>query len=421
MADTETPTAEKPAPTPAESKVLQKCQDAAMAGGWVHPFFLVPLAHATWEVTKAVKTMDVDSDLKIRVNPEFVERTPPRTLAGCIFHEVLHPMLGHTGRQGSRDQKKWDIASDMVINTMLAKLGFDLPKGVYYCPAGHEEEAAEDVYEVVKPEDENKQDPGNVGQGCGMAQGQNPGQGDGEGEGDGQGQGNGQGQGDSEKDSQFWGEMMAQAMQAEAATHSRGSDPFKALARLFEAPENRVGWRQLLRATVNRVAAGGGRDMTSASRRNRRSPPGIILPGWISHKPRVAVVIDTSGSMSDKMVEQAVGEAAAIGEVTGSDVFVALHDAQCYWSGWVRGAKDAQLAKRIVGRGGTCAREAYQKVAEQRGRFDAMIHLTDGEISWPETPGNARRLIIGLIGESRYAEEHLPEGRCQLVKVEMGD
>lgn len=406
-----------PAVTPTESaQVLALCNEASMAGGWVHPFFLIPLSHARWEVTRSVTTMSVTADLKIRVNPDFVRAQDQRQLCGVIFHEVLHPLLGHHHRVASRDPKKWGIACDMVINSMLRALNMPLPQGAFYAPHGMENASAEEVYEKVTDQDVKRMAPQNVGQGCqALAAEPEPGDEEGKGKGeDGEGEegGKSMGPGDGEE---FWGEVLAQA-----ESMARGTAAWEVVAKLFKVPQSTVKWESLVRSTINRVAASGGRDMTTASRRNRRSPPGIVLPGWISHRPQVAVVVDTSGSMSDDMVAQAVAETVRIARAAGAALFMVLHDHRPYWSGWVDYRKADGITKRINNRGGTDCHAAYAVVAESRGRFDAMIHLTDTEVGeWPDLPGNCRRGIIGAIP---FRNGHCGTGPewAQLVQVNLG-
>ena len=265
---------------------------------------------------------------------------------------------------------------------------------------------AEEYYDVIDPQ-EMPQELGSIGRGCGVEPGDQPGDASGS---DGEVE-NSPGQGTD------W-EIVAH--QATAA--ARGTASMAALGPLLTPKPAAVSWRTMLRATLNRVAASGGRDMQSATRRNRRSPAGIILPGWISVRPSVAIVIDSSGSMSEDMLSRAVAESRAIGEATGCRVFLALHDSVCYFAGWIdTKCSPEKLSKLVTKRGGTDAAPAYERVGAERARFDVMIHLTDGELGeWPALPRNARRLVAAIVGrgiDSRWMST--PPAGATVLKVEV--
>ena len=79
-------------------------------------------------------------------------------------------------------------------------------------------------------------------------------------------------------------------------------------------------WRELLGAAVRSAAAcaGVGEDYTYG-RPSRRSAgvPGVVLPSLRRTPPRVCVVIDTSGSVSDAELGSALLEVAAISRAVG--------------------------------------------------------------------------------------------------------
>lgn len=391
-----------------------RCRDVGLAIGWIHPFFLIPLSYLRFEETDKIPTAAVYDSGLVLVNPKFAAGISDRQLAGVVCHEIMHLLLQHSGRKGSRDHLKWNIATDLAINSALRQMSIELPEGALYPPHGAEGTTAEEFYDKLPPmpPDAGK---GGVGRGCGVEKDPNGQSGAGEGEGDEEGEGAG---GKAPAPGQVDWEVVAHQAQASA----RGTESAKAVAPLLSRKESAIRWKNLLRSTFNRVAASGGRDMQTMSRRNRRSPDGIILPGWISYRPTVAIVIDSSGSMSNAMLARAVAEAQAAGEAAGARVFLALHAAHCYWHGWidVKGAPD-KLGRLMTYRGGTDAREAYERVGEERAKFDTMIHLTDCELgTWPALPENVRRLVVGQIGGGRYASKP-PEGKSTVIKVECGE
>ncbi len=385
----------------------ERCREMGLAQGWIHPFFLIPLSYLKFEESEKIPTACVFDSGRVLINPKFAATCTDRQLAGVVCHEIMHLMLQHSNRRGSREQARWNVATDLAINAALRQMGIELPDGALY-PPNNDGSTAEEFYELLPQMPQMKPAAGKVGAGCGVEKDPNgqPGAGEGEGE---PNEGSGQGGVD-------W-EVVAHQAQASA----RGTKSAEALAPLLSRKESAIRWRQLLRSTVNRIAASGGRDMQTMTRRNRRSPGNVILPGWVSTKPTICIAVDTSGSMSDKMLEHAVAEARAAGESVGARVYVALHDARCYWHGWldVKGAP-GKLAGKMTHRGGTDATDTYTTIGGERQKFDAMIHLTDGELgSWPEIPSNVRRLIVAVIGSGRYMTQ--PPTRATVVKVECGE
>lgn len=77
--------------------------------------------------------------LKIWWNPYFFISIPQPEQIFVLAHELWHVAYLHALRRGNRDPKKWNIAADHVINTMLiqdgysvANLGFDILRDMKY-------------------------------------------------------------------------------------------------------------------------------------------------------------------------------------------------------------------------------------------------------------------------------------------------
>jgi predicted metal-dependent peptidase len=124
--------------------------------------------------------------------------------------------------------------------------------------------------------------------------------------------------------------------------------------------------------------------------------PDFVIPALRRPVPEVAVLIDTSGSMSEKMLAQAVAEVGGVlrqlgmrHTITVLSVDAAVHTCQRVFS-----ATQIQL----VGGGGTDLRKGFKKVCEMHSKPQILIVLTDGETPWPETAPPGIRTIIVLLG-----------------------
>lgn len=342
-------------------------------------------------------------------NPLFFKQLNDDEAKFVLAHEVMHLLMLHFGRQGSRKHKRWNRSTDRVLNHSIRSIGLTPPDGALFPLAKeHEEYTAEEAYEV-EPEqtgDETPYDFHSVpspGAGCGaMTRG-----GDGDGDDDKEGDLPGEGQTPSGgvptmvEAARIWRNAAAQA-QAQARATGAGSNTGDLLARILDVPPSRVKWSALLNGMCHRALAQHGRDDVSFTRRNRRSfDSDFILPGGVTYCAQVAAVVDTSGSISDESLAQAISEVESISAATNVAIYLVTHDADVQWQGWVHpGTRRGIVANAFTGRGGTVFAPAYAAVEEASKRFDGLVHLTDGEPwdPWPERPRNVKKLIVALLG-----------------------
>lgn len=366
----------------------------ANAMGWAHPFFAIPSARVRFKEDtdgRITKTAGVSADGWIYLHTPWASKLTKAELQGLIAHELMHLILGHRRRQGNRIHRVWNIACDMTINYALKKSGFVLPGDGVYPPEKWETWHAERIYDELMAQGESQKpqdgDPA-PGQGCGVMAPQ--------GDGDPQ-----DGEGGSQKTeaecSRQWKEI---AVQAAEMGRTQGAGKDDALVGAIEVPEPRVRWSAILRKGLSTARSAHGRDSQTWTRRGRRSQAvGPQFCGWQTKAAKCAVVIDTSGSMSDDTLAQCVAEAVAISRASGVRVYLVTHDAGVQWAGWLApNCRPEAITKALKGRGGTSAYEAYKNVANAAKRFDAFIHLTDGYLGWPQWPENTRKRIVALTG-----------------------
>src|SRR5262245_51579595 len=110
-----------------DTPAITRAKNAAIALGWTYPFFLVPMGKVeNWVETRDIKTMAVSLSGTIKINPDFVGTLSEHELAGVVFHELFHPMLGHHERMGSRHPRRWNRAADRALNQALREMGIRL-------------------------------------------------------------------------------------------------------------------------------------------------------------------------------------------------------------------------------------------------------------------------------------------------------
>jgi predicted metal-dependent peptidase len=163
--------------------------------------------------------------------------------------------------------------------------------------------------------------------------------------------------------------------------------------------EPTVSWQRLLSSAVRRgVTDIAGRVDFSYRKPSRRSSVmgDVVLPSLRQPLPKVAMVLDTSGSMNDHLLAQCLGEVEGVLRGLGvgrRHLKIVCCDAMAFEAQKVMQARDVQL----LGGGGTDMGAGLAKAAELRPRPDLIIVLTDGHTPWPGTPPRGIRVIVGLM------------------------
>ena len=80
-------------------------------------------------VTYEVDTMAVDAKANIYINPQFLKKITPDEAVGVLVHETLHIITQTFPRQRGREMEWWNIATDYLMNNIILRDGFKLPKG----------------------------------------------------------------------------------------------------------------------------------------------------------------------------------------------------------------------------------------------------------------------------------------------------
>lgn len=366
------------------------------------------LAHALFSMhavaAEGLGTLAVDRSWRLYVDPTVVAEWGPRVTGGGLVHEVSHLIRDHAGRAAhlgtDRDHPTWNYATDAAINDDLLAAGVPLPDGVITpdalgLPPGGIEEAYYELLRQTPPQDDTNSggdggdasdDAGGCGSGAGdpVATWELPAD-------------DPQAPGLTPGDATMARRIVAQAIRDHA--HSgRGSLP-AGLTRWAEqellAPT--VAWRRVLGSSVRRAVAWarGGGDYTY-SRPGRRQIPRVITPALRRPKVTVAVVIDTSASMSEGQLTAALSEIQGVIRAAGlgaRGLAVLTCDAAVASTSEVRRVG----AVRLGGGGGTDMRVGIAAAQARRPAPDVIVVLTDGFTPWPAQPTRAR-LVIGLIG-----------------------
>jgi len=350
------------------------------------PFF----AHLSRRINKTKTTSIATAGVRITdqgqfemaYNPEFFEKLTFRQRSGVLKHEFYHIILQHvTGRlPDGKMTKIWNIATDLAINSHIKD---ELPDGA--CIPQQEpfqdyplNQSAEFYLKMLKEDERFNQDPNDNGDGQ---------------DGDGQG-GDGQGSGlpNSLDDHSGWGgdnltdeqkealvevakERLKEAMKdAVSEVSSSGTGWGSVSAEMRKAIQDfitpKVDWRKVLRYFIKTSQRANKR---STPRRINKRFPYIHSGKRVTRTAKIAISIDQSGSVDDKMLALFFSELSNLSkyaeftvvpfdtEVSEENVFV-----------WKKGKKRTW---ERVSCGGTCFDAPTNWVNERN--FDGHIILTD--------------------------------------------
>jgi predicted metal-dependent peptidase len=200
------------------------------------------------------------------------------------------------------------------------------------------------------------------------------------------------------------------------AAKSRGTMPAGWVRWAEEVLRPRVDWRKQLRRVVRgAISEGFGHRLDFSYRRPHRRAAiyhPFILPALQGERrPRIAVVVDTSGSITDKALCQALMEVRAVLEQLRTRITVIPCDAVPYEAVQILNRRDWELARgKMRGGGGTDMRAGIRAAMALEPLPDAIIVLTDGYTPFPDPPRPTEPPIIWGIWQ--YGDEEPPQPPC---------
>lgn len=368
--------------------------------------------------------------------PPFVEAMTVDELYGVVQHEIEHIVRCHCLRVGGRNPVAWNIAADMTINgkKKSPRIGVqDSRTGTHVVPLSGQiiwipedwpdNESAENYYDRLEKQQAKlgkccdncgRPTSGNDKSGKGGKGKSKDDQDKGQGQGQGQGQGkdqsqNGDGGGaDSEAcpkcgqsgneysyggvsgkmidDHSVWNQsdvsqdearQIVRDIVTQATEKSQGDVPGHLQEAIKALNKPVVRWRELLRFYLGRHV---GNQRVTFSRRNRRHDH-FGVPGISRHAAaNVVVVVDTSGSVGQKELQQFFAEIDAIS--SRAKVKVLLWDAS--YQGYSPYRRNDWKNFKVKGRGGTDMAAPMQWLMDNKQITDVTVMLTDGYCNWIE-------------------------------------
>lgn len=372
---------------------------------------------------------------------EFWDRLNPKQQRTLICHEVMHKALLHDlriptiAKESPENFRLWNKACDYAINQhLLDPVRFEFP------PDGQTDryelnrfnnQSAEQIFATLfdeaqekdddpeeTPEDDNPS-PEETGGGDGDATGDDPSQDDTDDQS--MGDSNDDGDNDDASQTQEWGEVREceidddpeeqiaerkrEVRQAMINAKQSGSMPLGLETQIEQqAMKPSVPWESLLANAIGSISP------IDFSFQSPKQINNVLLPRFMAETiGRIALIIDTSGSMTPPHLEKAIAEtrnATHVFEDAGMDQTFAL----IYADTEVHSATELMPDDDIPnpkGGGGTDFSSAFEFVDNMDEQPIIVIVITDGFVSVEKTPEADTIFLITPHGSPMFGDEGL--------------
>lgn len=297
--------------------------------------------------------------LEIRYNPEFFMSLTTDEQVFLLLHEAMHVAYLHMERLQDRNIRKWNIATDHVINLQLIERGYKMPEGALADPQ-YKGMSSEQVYDLLNDSDANNT---NVMLDLESPPGDLP---------------------DGALQREVEDILIRASVQSKMAGNKPGTIPGDIEIFLDRLLNPKLPWHQILRKFFNNMS----KNDYSWRRPNRRFFPNHYLPGlWSEKVMDLAIAIDSSGSVSDEDFQQFVSETHTIIKSQNPDKITLIQfDYGLRSVDEVRSTMDL-MRVTFTGRGGTYINPVLDWARENKPKV--LLVFTDGEFHthYAEDPG----------------------------------
>ena len=367
-------------------------------------FTLVEVPH------ESLPTMGIDRRWRLYYSPDFVLGETPEALATVLLHEALHCLHDHADRfealnRPTHEHPIWNYAGDAAINAVLDEGRMPwttVAPGRYatLAPYGVTDDMTTEAaflaimeYRAQHPEELiDVADCGSISGGLSRAyeipvdSEHSPGM---------------------RSDQQ---DIIRDRVAYDVIRHERdrGSVPAGLLRWAQDLLNPRIDWREALASRMRRdlASVAGRRDYTYArpSRRHeamRLAGSPAILPAMRQPAPpRVACVVDTSGSISTSELRGFLGEVIGITRALGvaTAVSVIACDAKTYAPQRLQRQRDIESV-RLEGGGGTDMGAGLAAAEQLSPRPHIVVVFTDGYTPWPLSKPRRTDSVIVVVSD----------------------
>ena len=339
-------------------------------------------------------TVSVDEGWRMRADPDLIAGWTAAQLGSVLVHHVCHLLRTHGERAqavgvSSHDAPRWVQAADAEINDDLVPAGLDLPgRPVLPADLGAPDGLLAEQYFEASTTDRSAKNKNLAAAGdwldCGSGADGVPRPDDG-----------------PPARPGWQADLLRRQVAQDVIAHAKlaGNVPAGLLRWAEEILDPKINWRRVLAAELRRAVAevSGAVDYSYRRPSRRAAVAGnVVLPALRRPVPDVAVVCDTSGSMTEDLLAAALAEVEGLLRALGlaRQVRVLACDYAAGPAQRVSSARQVQL----VGGGGTDMGTGIAAAVALRPRPAITVVLTDGYTPWPAAAPKGTRVVIGLLG-----------------------
>jgi len=342
-----------------------KLDKAKVAIGLDAPFFASILYKRKLVARNDIPTLAVSDRGTIYYNEEFIESLPVQQIVWGLAHEVGHVINQTALRQGKRDHKKWNYATDAWINDTLDECGVGQRIPNCIDMKGSKDKTSEQIYDEL-PDMPN-------GGGSYM---------------DGDGMGDdviieGSPMTESEM-AEAEGQMKVELAEAAQVAKMRGKLPGKLAQFVNDRINSKIPWYEHLEKYMTGLTAS---DYTWTRPNRRHIGAGVYMPstGKVPTMGELAIQVDISGSISKQEIAHYNGHLKRIVEqCTPEKVHVIYTDTQVQKYEVFDAGEEIEI--KFYSGGGTCMENGFKYLEENGINPLVCVTLTDGFDSYTEAP-----------------------------------
>jgi predicted metal-dependent peptidase len=313
-------------------------------------------------------------------NSRFIKMLRPKEIEFLFGHEVLHCVYDHFGRRGERDHQLFNIANDYCVNADLIK--HRVGEKITTVPCLHNPKydgmSSEEIYDILYEKAE-KLDIGKLLDQ--MIDEHLDGEGDEEQDGDGDGnekEGKGRPKLTAEERQQIKDEIKEAMLAAAATVDGAGNLPAGVKRLIQELTEPQMNWRELLRMQLESTIKS---DYTWMRASRKGWHMDAVMPGMkVDPMIDIAVALDASGSISETMLKDFLGEIQGIMDsFPAYKIHVFTFDTEAYNPAQYDSDNlDDICDYEVKGGGGTDFDAIYSYLKENEIEPKRLVVFTDG-------------------------------------------
>jgi predicted metal-dependent peptidase len=365
------------------SEELSQLEAVFVAARQMRPYYCRALAALTPHIVDGMGTVAVDSSWRLYVDIAWLMSLPLEQRAAVVSqHEIEHLLRDHSSRAKTlhAEPARWNIAADAEINDDAdhgSLPAFAVSPKTINQPDGR---IAEEYYEDLVCNKHHPHCGGGSGAGVPLSGELDP---------------------DDTSVTSAQGEILREQVAADVRSHiqAHGMGSVPSGVRIWaEAQERKIiiiPWERELRSIVSaqcREIVRGRQDWSWA--RPARRASAVTRPGTVSYRPRIGVVVDTSGSMCERGGD-VLGAVRSIARARG-DVRLWQIDAAI-----TAKKQRPRPGQEFRGGGGTDLVPALLDAARSS---DIVIAITDCETPWPAAPLRCPTLVVTWRGAASNPE-----------------